>query len=209
MFWSVIAPQAVKSLDHPSLQPLHRCTDTITACGTIRTSTSVSQSDGPFSLRKFQNFLDNQMNLWFNESERRHVFLAGKAVDELVLTDEGCVAELELWLFRCALIRDNVIGSAPRATIFLTSAFFCCIAGNVASTRKAVHTLKPLHGEQPTKAHGSRDAVSSLSLLSITVLLIPQAVKTHQPLATATAASMHRSPCGPASIPREAQIPAR
>ena len=51
--------------------------------------TSVSfQSDGPFSLRKFQNFLDNQMPqevfrakgvLWFNESERRHVFhLAGK-----------------------------------------------------------------------------------------------------------------------------------
>ena len=51
--------------------------------------TSMSfQSDGPFSLRKFQNFLDNQMPqevfrakgvLWFNESERRHVFhLAGK-----------------------------------------------------------------------------------------------------------------------------------
>ena len=51
--------------------------------------TSVSfQSDGPFSLRKFQNFLDNQMPqevfrakgvLWFNESERRHLFhLAGK-----------------------------------------------------------------------------------------------------------------------------------
>lgn len=51
--------------------------------------TSVSfKSDGPFSLRKFQNFLDNQMPqevfrakgvLWFNESERRHVFhLAGK-----------------------------------------------------------------------------------------------------------------------------------
>ncbi|MFN5697377.1 MAG: CobW family GTP-binding protein [Cyanobacteriota bacterium] len=45
-------------------------------------------SDGPFALRKFQNFLDNQMPanvfrakgiLWFNESERRHVFhLAGK-----------------------------------------------------------------------------------------------------------------------------------
>jgi G3E family GTPase len=45
-------------------------------------------SDAPFSLRKFQNFLDNQMPegvfrakgiLWFNESERRHVFhLAGK-----------------------------------------------------------------------------------------------------------------------------------
>ena len=51
--------------------------------------TSLSfQSDGPFSLRKFQNFLDNEMPqevfrakgiLWFNESERRHVFhLAGK-----------------------------------------------------------------------------------------------------------------------------------
>ncbi|KEF42024.1 MAG: cobalamin biosynthesis protein CobW [Cyanobium sp. CACIAM 14] len=51
------------------------------------TSLSFS-SDAPFSLRKFQNFLDNQMPegvfrakgiLWFNESERRHVFhLAGK-----------------------------------------------------------------------------------------------------------------------------------
>ncbi|MFN9546880.1 MAG: CobW family GTP-binding protein [Cyanobacteriota bacterium] len=45
-------------------------------------------SDGPFSLRKFQTFLDYQLPasvyrakgiLWFNESERRHVFhLAGK-----------------------------------------------------------------------------------------------------------------------------------
>ena len=45
-------------------------------------------SEGPFALRKFQNFLDNQLPaevfrakgiLWFNESERRHVFhLAGK-----------------------------------------------------------------------------------------------------------------------------------
>ena len=45
-------------------------------------------AEGPFSLRKFQNFLDNQMPagvfrakgiLWFSESERRHVFhLAGK-----------------------------------------------------------------------------------------------------------------------------------
>jgi len=51
------------------------------------TSLSFS-SDGPFSLRKFQNFLDHQLPasvyrakgiLWFNESERRHVFhLAGK-----------------------------------------------------------------------------------------------------------------------------------
>ncbi|MFM7314013.1 MAG: CobW family GTP-binding protein [Cyanobium sp.] len=51
--------------------------------------TSLSfRSDGPLSLRKFQNFLDNQMPegvfrakgiLWFNESERRHIFhLAGK-----------------------------------------------------------------------------------------------------------------------------------
>lgn len=45
-------------------------------------------TDGPFGLRKFQNFLDNQLPadvfrakgiLWFNESERRHIFhLAGK-----------------------------------------------------------------------------------------------------------------------------------
>jgi G3E family GTPase len=45
-------------------------------------------SEGPFSLRKFQTFLDHQLPagvfrakgiLWFNESERRHVFhLAGK-----------------------------------------------------------------------------------------------------------------------------------
>ena len=51
--------------------------------------TSLSfRSDGPFSLRKFQNFLDNELPasvfrakgiLWFNESERRHEFhLAGK-----------------------------------------------------------------------------------------------------------------------------------
>ena len=51
------------------------------------TSLSFS-SDGPFALRKFQNFLDNQLPdsvfrakgiLWFNESEKRHVFhLSGK-----------------------------------------------------------------------------------------------------------------------------------
>jgi G3E family GTPase len=45
-------------------------------------------AEGPFALRKFQNFLDNQLPesvfrakgiLWFSESERRHVFhLAGK-----------------------------------------------------------------------------------------------------------------------------------
>ena len=51
--------------------------------------TSLSfESDGTFSLRKFQNFLDNQLPqevfrskgiLWFQESERRHVFhLTGK-----------------------------------------------------------------------------------------------------------------------------------
>ena len=57
-------------------------------------------SDGPFSLRKFQNFLDNQMPesvfrakgiLWFNESERRHVFhLAGKrfSIDDSDWTGE-------------------------------------------------------------------------------------------------------------------------
>ncbi len=48
------------------------------------------QTKEPFSLRKFQYFLDNQLNrnvfrakgiLWFNESERRHVFhLAGKRI---------------------------------------------------------------------------------------------------------------------------------
>ncbi len=63
--------------------------------------TSLSfQSDGPFALRKFQNFLDNQMPqevfrakgvLWFNESERRHVFhLAGKrfSIDDTDWTGE-------------------------------------------------------------------------------------------------------------------------
>ena len=51
--------------------------------------TSLSfKSDGPFSLRKFQNFLDNELPqevfrakgiLWFEESHKRHVFhLAGK-----------------------------------------------------------------------------------------------------------------------------------
>ena len=48
------------------------------------------QTNKPFSLRKFQYFLDNQLNnnvfrakgiLWFSESERRHVFhLAGKRI---------------------------------------------------------------------------------------------------------------------------------
>ena len=59
------------------------------ASGAIEGFTSLSfRSDKPFSLRKFQSFLDHQMPaavfrakgiLWFNESERRHVFhLAGK-----------------------------------------------------------------------------------------------------------------------------------
>ena len=48
------------------------------------------QTKKPFSLRKFQYFLDNQLKsnvfrakgiLWFSESERRHVFhLAGKRI---------------------------------------------------------------------------------------------------------------------------------
>jgi G3E family GTPase len=57
-------------------------------------------SEGPFALRKFQNFLDNQLPtevfrakgiLWFNESERRHVFhLAGKrfSIDDSDWTGE-------------------------------------------------------------------------------------------------------------------------
>jgi G3E family GTPase len=51
--------------------------------------TSVSfQSDRPFSIRKFQHFLDNQLPenvfrakgiLWFDESPKRHIFhLSGK-----------------------------------------------------------------------------------------------------------------------------------
>ncbi len=63
------------------------------------TSLSFS-SEGPFALRKFQNFLDNQLPtevfrakgiLWFNESERRHVFhLAGKrfSIDDSDWTGE-------------------------------------------------------------------------------------------------------------------------
>ena len=63
--------------------------------------TSLSfQSDCPFALRRFQNFLDNQLPaevfrakgiLWFNESERRHVFhLAGKrfSIDDTDWTGE-------------------------------------------------------------------------------------------------------------------------
>ena len=65
--------------------PVQRAADHLA----IEGFTSLSfRSDGPFALRKFQNFLDNQLPsgvfrakgiLWFNESERRHVFhLAGK-----------------------------------------------------------------------------------------------------------------------------------
>ena len=62
--------------------------------------TSLSFStDGPFALRRFQNFLDNELPaevfrakgiLWFEESERRHVFhLAGKrfSIDDSDWTD--------------------------------------------------------------------------------------------------------------------------
>lgn len=57
-------------------------------------------ADGPFSLRKFQNFLDHQLPaevfrakgiLWFNESEKRHIFhLAGKrfSIDDSAWTGE-------------------------------------------------------------------------------------------------------------------------
>jgi G3E family GTPase len=57
-------------------------------------------AEGPFSLRKFQNFLDHQLPaavfrakgiLWFNESEKRHIFhLAGKrfSIDDSDWTGE-------------------------------------------------------------------------------------------------------------------------
>ena len=68
------------SHDHAHDQPDHLA---------IEGFTSLSfRAEGPFALRKFQNFLDNQLPagvfrakgiLWFNESEKRHVFhLAGK-----------------------------------------------------------------------------------------------------------------------------------
>jgi G3E family GTPase len=67
----------------------HSHTETHAEAHAIEGYTSLSfASDGPFSLRKFQTFLDHQLPasvyrakgiLWFNESERRHVFhLAGK-----------------------------------------------------------------------------------------------------------------------------------
>ncbi|MFM7436104.1 MAG: CobW family GTP-binding protein [Vulcanococcus sp.] len=66
--------------DHASEHPDHLA---------IEGFTSLSfKAEGPFALRKFQNFLDNQLPagvfrakgiLWFNESDKRHVFhLAGK-----------------------------------------------------------------------------------------------------------------------------------
>jgi len=68
------------SHDHASDHPDHLA---------IEGFTSLSfRAEGPFALRKFQNFLDNQLPagvfrakgiLWFNESDKRHVFhLAGK-----------------------------------------------------------------------------------------------------------------------------------
>ena len=80
--------------------------------------TSLSfQSDGPFSLRKFQNFLDNQLPqevfrskgiLWFQESERRHVFhLAGKrfSIDD---TDWTGVRKNQLVLIGRELDHDTL-----------------------------------------------------------------------------------------------------
>jgi G3E family GTPase len=73
------------SEEAPADDPVQRAAEHLAIEGF--TSLSFS-SDGPFALRKFQNFLDNQLPsgvfrakgiLWFNESERRHVFhLAGK-----------------------------------------------------------------------------------------------------------------------------------
>ncbi len=66
--------------------------------------TSLSfQSDKPFAIRKFQNFLDNQISenvfrakgiLWFDESPKRHIFhLSGK---RFTLDDEQWKAEPKL-----------------------------------------------------------------------------------------------------------------
>jgi G3E family GTPase len=73
------------SLDHGHDHAGHHAPDHLA----IEGFTSLSfAAEGPFALRKFQNFLDNLVPasvfrakgiLWFNESERRHVFhLAGK-----------------------------------------------------------------------------------------------------------------------------------
>ena len=67
----------------------HNHSDDNNLINNIEGFTSVSfQSSKPFSLRKFQNFLDNQLPnnvfrakgiLWFYESERKHIFhLSGK-----------------------------------------------------------------------------------------------------------------------------------
>ena len=83
--------------EHADHNPGHSHSDHMAVDG----FTSLSfQSDGPFALRRFQNFLDNQLPaevfrakgiLWFNESERRHVFhLAGKrfSIDDTDWTGE-------------------------------------------------------------------------------------------------------------------------
>jgi G3E family GTPase len=73
------------SHDHGHAHAGHQAPDHLA----IEGFTSLSfAAEGPFALRKFQNFLDNLVPasvfrakgiLWFNESERRHVFhLAGK-----------------------------------------------------------------------------------------------------------------------------------
>ncbi len=80
--------------------------------------TSVSfKSEHPLSLRKFQNFLDNQLPeevfrakgiLWFNESERRHIFhLAGKrfSIDD---TDWGVERKNQLVLIGRELDHDTL-----------------------------------------------------------------------------------------------------
>jgi G3E family GTPase len=76
--------------DHPHAHAhAHSHEHTHEQAHAIEGFTSLSfSSDGPFSLRKFQAFLDYQLPasvfrakgiLWFNESDRRHVFhLAGK-----------------------------------------------------------------------------------------------------------------------------------
>jgi G3E family GTPase len=77
------------SHDHSHHDHSHHGHGTDAEHAAIEGFTSLSfESEGPFALRKFQNFLDNQLPagifrakgiLWFNESERRHVFhLAGK-----------------------------------------------------------------------------------------------------------------------------------
>ncbi len=75
--------------EHNEIDHKHSHDSDINSNGEIEGFSSVSfQSNDPFSLRKFQHFLDNKMPkgvfrakgiLWFKESERRHIFhLAGK-----------------------------------------------------------------------------------------------------------------------------------